>query len=89
MSVVEELLESRRVAVAEASGVWELKVAADAAKAEADSEWVRAWKRLMDAGFSERELRSVGMVPPGEVSKGRKPRARRAPAPVEGPPSGE
>lgn len=81
---IEDLLEERRRLLVEGAERFGAKVAADEAAAEAGSRWASSWRALTEAGFSERELRGAGLVPPGgrpaPVKKG------KAKAPVSGGP---
>lgn len=93
MAGIEDLLEERRRLLVEGAERFGAKVAADEAAAEAGSRWASSWRALMEAGFSERELRGAGLVPPGgrpaAVKKAKVrvsapvPVGRRAAGPVE------
>ena len=81
-----ELELARRRAVAESGArAWSAKELADVAAREAEREWGVAWRAMLDAGFSESELKRAGMRAPGEGAPKRKSGSKRRvsePAPV-------
>lgn len=84
MEGIEELLESRRAALVAGRVAWEAKLESDRLAGEAGAAWARGWQGMVLAGFTEKELRGAGMVPPGEVVVAkRKAKVKRSPV-VEG-----
>ena len=71
--------DRRREVVAAVAESWAVREAAVEGLRVADREWAKVWKSALGAGFSEDELRGLGVSRPGEGVKRRAAsRSRRA-----------